>query len=163
VLTDAYAWLGFEVFDDDALGSIVLAKNVEPASRSATTGILEEIEVDAPHRNMLMAALGRCTNRACRGHWPSPAWPTQPRPGASARLLDDTTNLHFEAEDEDEPLGGDEQRHRGSHERRRRPGKWRMGPVPEAIPVAFRHGSGSSWISPDSAMDNLEFFQADKS
>ncbi len=103
VLTDAYARLGFDVLGDDAFRSMVLARIIEPASKLATTGILEELGVDAPHRNTLMAALGRCQERdyrsrlatACMAH-------STAVNGAATMVLYDTTTLHFEAEDEDE-------------------------------------------------------------
>jgi hypothetical protein len=67
VLTDAYAGLVFDVLDDEALWSMVLAGIVESTSQPATMEILEEFGVEAPRRNMLMAPLGRCPDRDCRG------------------------------------------------------------------------------------------------
>ncbi|WFP16715.1 hypothetical protein P8192_00885 [Citricoccus muralis] len=49
VLADAYTYLGFDGLEDDAFRSMVLARIIEPASKLATTGILEELGVPALH------------------------------------------------------------------------------------------------------------------
>jgi hypothetical protein len=103
VLTDAYARLGFDALGDEAFASMVLARIIEPASKLATTGILEELGVDAPHRNTLMAALGRCQERDYRGRLATACMAHSTAVnGAATMVLYDTTTLHFEAEDEDE-------------------------------------------------------------
>lgn len=103
VLNDAYTRLGFDVLADEAFRSMVLARIVEPASKLATTGILEELGVDAPHRNTLMAALGRCRDRDYRGKLATACMAhTTKANGAATMVLYDTTTLHFEAEDEDD-------------------------------------------------------------
>lgn len=103
VLTDAYAGLGFDVLGDDAFRSMVLARIIEPASKLATTGILEELGVDAPHRNTLMNSLARCQERDYRSTLASACMAHTARiNGAATMVLYDTTTLHFEAEDEDD-------------------------------------------------------------
>ncbi|MEV4901228.1 IS1634 family transposase [Citricoccus sp. NPDC055426] len=103
VLTDAYALLGFDVLDDEAFRSMVLARIIEPASKLATTGILAELGVEAPHRNTLMAALVRCQERDYRGVLATACMShTTKANGAATMVLYDTTTLHFEAEDEDD-------------------------------------------------------------
>jgi hypothetical protein len=50
VLTDAYRRLGFEVVADEAFRALVLARIVEPTSKMAAVGVLEELGGPAPHR-----------------------------------------------------------------------------------------------------------------
>ena len=103
VLTEAYARLGFDVLGDEAFTAMVLARCVEPASKLATTGILNELGVRAPHRNTLAASLKRATARdyrhtlatACRVHSVRTA-------GTPALILYDVTTLHFENGEEDD-------------------------------------------------------------
>lgn len=103
VLATAYERLGFGALADEAFKSMVLARLVEPASKLATVGILEDLGVAAPHRNTLTAALKRCQTKnyrdtlakACMAHSARTA-------GTSAMVLYDVTTLHFENEDEDE-------------------------------------------------------------
>jgi hypothetical protein len=103
VLSDAYALLGFDALGDAAFKAMVLARLVEPASKLATIGILEDLGSAAPHRNTLSAALKRCHARdyrdtlakACLAH-------SVRTTGTAAMVLYDVTTLHFENEDEDE-------------------------------------------------------------
>src|ERR1700754_4154898 len=47
VLPDAYRRLGFDAVDDEAFRVLVLARIVEPTSKLAAVGVLEEIGVPA--------------------------------------------------------------------------------------------------------------------
>lgn len=60
---------------------MVLARILEPVSKLATIGVLEELGVDAPHRNTLNAALKRSQARDYRGALPPPAWRIPPNYG----------------------------------------------------------------------------------
>lgn len=103
MLTDAYARLGFDVLEDEAFKAMVLARIVEPASKLATTGILEELGMAAPHRNTLMNSLARCLARDYRGRIATACMAHSTAVnGAATMVLYDTTTLHFEVEDEDE-------------------------------------------------------------
>lgn len=101
VLSEAYRRLGFDAIIDEAFRALVLARIVEPTSKLAAVGVLQEIGVVAPHRNTFTAALRRCIAKdyratfaiACRAH--------SARSGAAALVLYDVTTLHFEAENED--------------------------------------------------------------
>lgn len=103
VLTGAYARLGFGALGDEAFAAMVLARIVEPVSKLATIGVLEELGVDAPHRNTLNAALKRFQARdylgalatACMAHFARTM-------GRSAMVLYDVTTLHLENKDEDD-------------------------------------------------------------
>jgi hypothetical protein len=66
VLTDAYRRLGFDTIGDEAFRALVLARVIEPTSKLAAIGVLDEIGVPAPHRNTFAAALKRCIARDYR-------------------------------------------------------------------------------------------------
>ncbi|WP_430298484.1 IS1634 family transposase [Sinomonas sp. B1-1] len=103
VLSGAYSLLGFDALGDAAFKSMVLARLVEPASKLATVGILEDLGVAAPHRNTLTAALKRCQARDYRDTLAKACLAHSARTGGtSAMVLYDVTTLHFENEDEDE-------------------------------------------------------------
>lgn len=102
VLAEAYSRLGFDVLGDEPFAAMVLARLVEPASKVATVGILEDLGVAAPHRNTLGAALKRCQARDYRGALAKACLAHSVRTtGTSAMVLYDVTTLHFENEDED--------------------------------------------------------------
>jgi transposase len=103
VLAEAYSRLGFDILGDEPFAAMVLARLVEPASKVATVGILEDLGVAAPHRNTLGAALKRCQARDYRGALAKACLAHSVRTaGTSAMVLYDVTTLHFENEDEDE-------------------------------------------------------------
>lgn len=103
VLTGAYARLGFDVLGDEAFAAMVLARIVEPVSKLATIGVLEELGVDAPHRNTLNAALKRSQARDYRGALATACMAHSARTtGRPAMVLYDVTTLHFENKDEDD-------------------------------------------------------------
>jgi hypothetical protein len=103
VLAGAYERLGFGALGDEAFAAMVLARIVEPVSKLATIGVLEELGVAAPHRNTLTAALKRCQERDYRGALAKACLAHSARTtGVSAMVLYDVTTLHFENEDEDE-------------------------------------------------------------
>lgn len=103
VLTGAYARLGFDALADEAFKAMALARLVEPASKAATVGILEDLGVSAPHRNTLAASLKRCQGRDYRDALAKACLAHSVRTGGSAAMvMYDVTTLHFENEDEDE-------------------------------------------------------------
>jgi hypothetical protein len=101
VLVDAYRRLGFDVVADEAFQALVLARIVEPTSKAAAVGVLEEIGVPAPHRNTFAAALRRCVAQDYRGTLAAACASHSRRGGAASLVLYDVTTLHFEAEHED--------------------------------------------------------------
>lgn len=101
VLTDAYRRLGFDAVDDEAFRALVLARIVEPTSKLAAVGVLEEVGVAAPHRNTFTAALRRCIAQDYRGTLATACAAASTRAGAASLVLYDVTTLHFEAEHED--------------------------------------------------------------
>ena len=101
VLGDAYRRLGFDAVDDEAFRVLVLARIIEPTSKMATVGVLEEIGVPAPHRNTFTAALRRCVAQDYRVALADACARHSARTGAASLVLYDVTTLHFEAENED--------------------------------------------------------------
>jgi hypothetical protein len=101
VLIDAYRRLGFDAVADEAFRGLVLARIVEPTSKLAAVGVLEEIGVPAPHRNTFSAALRRCVAQDYRGTLAGACAAHSARTGAASLVLYDVTTLHFEAENED--------------------------------------------------------------
>jgi Transposase DDE domain len=101
VLVDAYRRLGFDAVADEAFRALVLARIVEPTSKLAAVGVLEEIGVPAPHRNTFTAALRRCVAQDYRGTLAAACASYSRRSSAASLVLYDVTTLHFEAEHED--------------------------------------------------------------
>jgi hypothetical protein len=101
VLTEAYRRLGFDTVADEAFRALVLARIVEPTSKLAAVGVLEELGVAAPHRNTFTAALRRCVDKDYRAILAAACAAHSRRSGAASLVLYDVTTLHFEAENED--------------------------------------------------------------
>lgn len=103
VLAGAYTQLGFDALGDEAFAAMVLARIVEPVSKLATVGVLEELGVEAPHRSTLAAALKRSRARDYRGVLATACMAYSARAtGRPAMVLYDVTTLHFENKDEDD-------------------------------------------------------------
>lgn len=102
VLVDAYRRLGFDTVADEAFRALVLARIIEPTSKLAVAGVLDEIGVPAPHRNTLTAALQRCISRDYRAVLAAACMAAARQAGAVSLVLYDVTSLHFEAQDEDD-------------------------------------------------------------
>jgi transposase len=103
VLADAYMRLGFDSVGDEAFKSLVLARIIEPTSKLAAIGVLEEIGVPAPHRNTFTAALKRCLERDYRGQLAAACLAHSARTAAGrlSLVLYDCTTLYFETDEED--------------------------------------------------------------
>ncbi|BCT77770.1 IS1634 family transposase [Sinomonas cyclohexanicum] len=103
VLAQAYSRLGFDVLDDEAFRSLVLARIIEPTSKADTLRVLEEIGVPAPALRTVFRCLERCSRqdyrdiiaKACLAH-------SVRSTGPAAMVMYDVTTLHFTNEDEDE-------------------------------------------------------------
>ena len=101
VLIEAYRRLGFDAVDDQAFQALVLARIIEPTSKLAAVGVLEEIGVAAPHRNTFTAALRRCVACDYRSVLARACTAAARRAGPLTLVCYDVTTLHFEAENED--------------------------------------------------------------
>jgi transposase len=95
--------LGFDSVGDEAFKSLVLARIIEPTSKLAAIGVLEEIGVPAPHRNTFTAALKRCLERDYRGQLAAACLAHSARTAAGrlSLVLYDCTTLYFETDEED--------------------------------------------------------------
>ena len=103
VLTGVYSALGFDAVGDETFKTLVCARLVEPTSKIDTIRVLEDIGVEAPHRNTINASLARCVERGYRTEIAESCWrhvTSAGGPGA-ALVLYDLTTLYFEAEKED--------------------------------------------------------------
>ncbi|MGC0274874.1 IS1634 family transposase, partial [Pseudactinotalea sp. Z1739] len=80
----------------------VLARLIEPASKLATIGILEELGVDAPHRNTIGACLKRINAEDYRSQIAQKCFAHATSHGDISLILYDVTTLYFEAEHEDD-------------------------------------------------------------
>ena len=61
-----YDRLGFDAVDDEAFFQLVLARLVEPTSKSDSVRVLGELGVDVVHRNTFLACLARAKERDYR-------------------------------------------------------------------------------------------------
>jgi hypothetical protein len=93
VLGDAYRRLGFDTVADEAFRALVLARIVEPTSKLAAGGVLEDIGVPAPHRNTFTAALRRCVAQDYRATLAAACAAYSRRSGAASLVLYDITTL----------------------------------------------------------------------
>ena len=102
VLEGAYRRLGFHaVVDDDVFMKLVLARVVEPTSKTDTIRVLDELGVEAPGLRTIWRTLARCVEQDWRGKLATAAYAHATRHGQLKLVLYDVTTLYFEAEDED--------------------------------------------------------------
>src|SRR5699024_2998807 len=106
VLIDAIAqsWkrLGFdEVVNDNAFFHLVLARLVEPTSKSDSLRVLAELGITPPHHNTFLNCLVRANDRDYRGKIAEKCFAHSVATTGISLLLYDVTTLYFEAEKED--------------------------------------------------------------
>jgi hypothetical protein len=102
VLTDAYARLGFDKLADEAFRAMVLARIVEPTSKTDSLRVLAEIGAPCPSVRTLYRSLKRCQDNGYRDTLArSCAARSSAAGGLSAMVMYDCTTLHFEVSDED--------------------------------------------------------------
>lgn len=102
VIRGAYQALRFDVLDDEAFFQLVLARLVEPTSKSDSVRVIEELGLEAVHRNTFMNALHRCAQRDYRATVASKCFDYGLKTSGLSLLLYDVTTLYFEAENEDD-------------------------------------------------------------
>ena len=101
VIRSAYTRLGFDVIDDEALFQLVLARMVEPTSKADSVRVIEELGMQARHRNSFSNALGRCSRDDYRHQIAQACFTHSVNTSGISLLLYDVTTLYFEAEKED--------------------------------------------------------------
>ncbi|SMY13260.1 hypothetical protein BJEO58_02872 [Brevibacterium jeotgali] len=102
-LTSIYHRLGLtDALHDEAFFQLVLARLVEATSTSDSVRVLEELGVDAVHRNTLMAGLARAHHHDYRSRIAHLCFSHSVATTGVSLCLYDVTTLYFEAEHEDE-------------------------------------------------------------
>lgn len=104
VIAAAWRRLGFDAISDEAFFQLVLARLVEPTSKTDSRRVIAELGLVPVHRNTFTNALARCAGRdyrdtICRACFDY-VWAGHG--GDVSLLLYDVTTLYFEAEKEDE-------------------------------------------------------------
>lgn len=106
VLQDAYRAMGFDqAVGDSAFEQMVLARIVEPTSKTDTVRVIENLGVQPFHRNTFTNSLRRCKSRDYRGRLATACFQHATKLGDLSLVLYDVTTLYFEAEQEDSDAG----------------------------------------------------------
>jgi hypothetical protein len=66
-IRSVYERLGFDIIDDEAFFQLVVARLVEPTSKSGSVRVLDELGVEVVHRNTFFNCLLRANERDYRG------------------------------------------------------------------------------------------------
>ena len=98
----AYDRLGFHVVDDEAFFQLVLARIVEPTSKSDSIRVLDELGADTKHRSTFTRCLQRVNADAYRETIAQKCFDYSVATTGISLILYDVTTLYFEAEKEDE-------------------------------------------------------------
>ncbi|MCI4013176.1 IS1634 family transposase [Brevibacterium sp. ZH18] len=97
----AYNRLGFDVVDDNAFFQLVLARLVEPTSKSDSIRVLNELGAETKHRNTFSACLKRVIDDDYRSMIAGKCFDYSVATTGISLILYDVTTLYFEAEKED--------------------------------------------------------------
>ena len=101
-IRDVYTRLGFDVVDDEAFFQLVLARLVEPTSKSDSVRVLDELGADVVHRNTFLSCLTRAKELDYRAQIAAKCFDHSVATTGISLLLYDVTTLYFEAEKEDD-------------------------------------------------------------
>ena len=102
VIEGAWRRLEFDVVGDAAFFQLVLARLVEPTSKSDSVRVLTELGLAPAHRNTFTATLKRCAQLGYRDQIATACFAHASTHGDVSLVLYDVTTLYFEAENEDE-------------------------------------------------------------
>lgn len=102
VIHTAYERLGFDVINDEAFFQLVLARLIEPTSKTDSVRVLEELGIAAMHRNSFTNALRRSGRDDYRSLVAEACFTHSVNTSGISLLLYDVTTLYFEAEKEDD-------------------------------------------------------------
>ena len=103
VLEDAYARIGFDAIGDETFKRLVLARVIEPTSKTDTIRVLDELGVPGvPSIRTIWRVLARSIERDWRDVACRAAYAYAARDNTLGLVLYDATTLYFEAEYEDE-------------------------------------------------------------
>ena len=101
-IRDVYTRLGFDVVNDEAFFQLVLARLVEPTSKSDSVRVLDELGADVVHRNTFLSCLTRAKELDYRAQIAAKCFDHSVATTGISLLLYDVTTLYFEAEKEDD-------------------------------------------------------------
>ena len=102
----AYQRLGFDTVDDEAFFQLVLARLIEPTSKSDSVRVLSELGVDVVHRNTFLTCLKRARDHNYRDQIAAKCFDYSVATTGISLFLYDLTTLYFEAEKEDRSAKG---------------------------------------------------------
>lgn len=94
----AHDWLGFDVVDDEASFRFVLARLVEPTSKSDSIRVLDELGADTKHRSTSTRYLQRINTEAYQESIAARCFDYSVATAGISLILYDVTTLSFEAE-----------------------------------------------------------------
>lgn len=94
----AHDWLGFDVVDDEASFRFVLARLVEPTSKSDGIRVLDELGADTKHRSTSTRYLQRINTEAYQESIAARCFDYSVATAGISLILYDVTTLSFEAE-----------------------------------------------------------------
>ena len=97
----AYDRLGFDVVDDEAFFQLVLARLVDPTSKSDSIRVLDELGADTKHRSTFTRCLQRINTDAYQETIAAKCFDHSVATTGISLILYDVTTLYFEAEKED--------------------------------------------------------------
>src|SRR5699024_9723223 len=96
-----YERLGFDIIDDEAFFQLVVARLVEPTSKSGSVRVLDELGVEVVHRNTFLNCLVRANERDYRDKIAEKCFAHSVATTGISLLLYDVTTLYFESEKEE--------------------------------------------------------------
>lgn len=104
VLTLAWTRLGFDAVcpADSTFGQVVMARIIQPSSKSKVPAILNRLGKHSPHRNTVSAAVKKAFDLDYRHGLATACFTFSHARGTVSWVLYDVTTLYFEADREDE-------------------------------------------------------------
>jgi len=94
--------LGFDVVDDEVFKQVVLARIVEPTSKSDSIRVMTGLGVTAPSESAIYRSLRRCQDNDYRSLLSDACWDNVVKAGPIGLLMYDVTTLWFEIHEDDE-------------------------------------------------------------
>ena len=102
VLGGVYDWLGFDTVEDAVFRDLVIARIVEPTSKSDAARVLSDLGADTVSYRTIQRHLAKVNTGNYRGQIAAKCFTHAADRGGLSLLLYDVTTLYFEAENEDD-------------------------------------------------------------
>nr|WP_084499911.1 IS1634 family transposase [Brevibacterium album] len=96
-----YTYLGFDAVGDEHFKNLVLARIVEPTSKTEAIRVMEDLGITAPSLRTITRTLQRIEANGVRDLVSQACFDYAAATGGLALVLYDVTTLYFEADDED--------------------------------------------------------------